>query len=117
LFYQLKSFVKPFFVDLKNGNAPPEVVTRIGEIVRHLKNSEYTKACDVYYRMSIGNAAWPIGITGIGIHERSAHERIMVAEVGHIMNDETQRKYIQAIKRLMTFYQKQNPQVPSKAGH
>jgi pre-mRNA-splicing factor 18 len=54
-----------------------------------------------------------IGITGIGIHERSAHERIMVSEVGHILNDETQRRYIQAIKRLMTFAEKQNP-APSK---
>lgn len=32
------------------------------------------------------------------------------------MNDETQRKYIQSIKRIMTFVQKKYPSDPSKMG-
>jgi len=107
LYGQTRSFIKPFFVDLQEQNVPTEVVSKVSEIVHQLKIEQFIKAADTYYKMAIGNAAWPIGITGIGIHERSAHERIAVAEVGHILNDETQRKYIQAIKRLMTFVQKE----------
>jgi pre-mRNA-splicing factor 18 len=116
LYGQLRSFIKPLFVDLQAEQVPSEVLQKIGEIVSFLKKGEYAKASDTYYKMAIGNAAWPIGITGIGIHERSAHERIAVSEVGHILNDETQRKYIQAIKRLMTFVQNSNPHKPSKRG-
>jgi len=31
------------------------------------------------------------------------------------MNDETQRKYLQSVKRLMTFAQKAFPAAPSKS--
>jgi pre-mRNA-splicing factor 18 len=34
--------------------------------------------------------------------------------VAHILNDETQRKYIQAVKRLMSFAQIKYPNDPSK---
>lgn len=113
---QLRSFIKPFFIDLQTQNVPHEVLQKVREIVNFLKKGEYVRASDTYYKMSIGNAAWPIGITGIGIHERSSHERIAVSEVGHILNDETQRKYIQAIKRCMTFIQNTTPHQPSKRG-
>jgi pre-mRNA-splicing factor 18 len=41
-----------------------------------MQNRSYQKANDAYLRMSIGNAAWPIGVTSVGIHERSAREKI-----------------------------------------
>lgn len=48
-----------------------------------------------------GNAPWPIGVTSIGIHERSSREKIShatgmnVGGAAHIMNDEATRKYLQ----------------------
>lgn len=45
-------------------------------------------ANDVYLRMSIGNAPWPIGVTNVSIHERSADDRIGTSNVGHVLNDE-----------------------------
>ena len=65
--------------------------------------------------MSIGNAAWPIGVTNVGIHSRTGRERIFSQNVAHILNDETSRKYIQALKRLMTFMQTRFPTDPSKS--
>ena len=45
-----------------------------------------------------GNNPWPIGVTSVGIHERSAREKISHVMNGgaHIMNDEATRKYLQA---------------------
>lgn len=51
----------------------------------------------------------------VGIHERSAREKIYTNSVAHIMNDETTRKYLQSIKRLMTLCQRRYPAMPSKA--
>lgn len=72
------------------------------------------KANDAYLQMAIGNAPWPMGVTMVGIHERSAREKIFSNQVAHVLNDETQRKYIQAIKRIMTWAQKKYPNDPSK---
>ena len=45
--------------------------------------------------MAIGNAPWPIGVTMMGIHARKGREKINDKNVAHVLNDETQRKYIQ----------------------
>ena len=63
--------------------------------------------------MAIGNAPWPIGVTMVGIHERTGREKIFSKHVAHVLNDETQRKYIQALKRLMTKCQQFFPTDPS----
>jgi pre-mRNA-splicing factor 18 len=72
-------------------------------------------AMDQYIKLAIGNAPWPIGVTIVGIHERSAREKIYTNSVAHIMNDETTRKYLQSIKRLMTLCQRRYPSMPSKS--
>ena len=73
------------------------------------------------------------GVTAVGIHERSGREKIFTNKVARthrrphplplrrgltprtdIMNDEMQRKYIQSIKRVITFLQKKYPNDPSK---
>lgn len=62
-----------------------------------------------------GNNPWPIGVTSVGIHERSAREKIShVMNAAHIMNDEATRKFLQAIKRLLTFLQRMYPTDPSR---
>lgn len=45
----------------------------------------------------------------VGIHERSAREKIFSNQVAHVLNDEVSRKYIQSLKRLLTFAQSKYP--------
>lgn len=65
------------------------------EIVQCMVQREYINANDAYLRMAIGNAAWPIGVTNVGIHSRTGREKIFSQNIAHVLNDETQRKYIQ----------------------
>jgi pre-mRNA-splicing factor 18 len=74
-----------------------------------MQTREYLRANDAYLRLSIGNAPWPIGVTMVGIHERSGREKIFSSNVAHALNDETSRKYIQSLKRLLTFAQAIRP--------
>jgi len=64
-----------------------------------MQNRNYMYANDIYLRLAIGNAPWPIGVTSVGIHERSAREKIshVMNQHGqaHIMNDEATRKFLQ----------------------
>lgn len=106
---QCKEYIKPFFSLLQKKNVPADILKNVEAIVTLAMDREYLKANDMYLRMSIGNAPWPMGVTMVGIHERSARERIHSDQVAHVLNDETQRKYIQSMKRLLTFAQSKYP--------
>ncbi|KAJ3328861.1 mRNA splicing protein prp18 [Blyttiomyces sp. JEL0837] len=106
---QSEEYMKPFFKNLKKGTLENDIVARVTEICYNMQKREYLKANDAYLRLSIGNAPWPIGVTMVGIHERSAREKISSSMVAHALNDEAQRKWIQSIKRLMTFAQSKWP--------
>ncbi|KAK3703332.1 hypothetical protein LTR37_014544 [Vermiconidia calcicola] len=70
---------------------PPTLLAAILEIVHLAQLRRYVHANDAYLRLSIGKAAWPIGVTMVGIHERSAREKLHETEAGkeaHIMTDE-----------------------------
>nr|KAG5708790.1 hypothetical protein BaRGS_031944 [Batillaria attramentaria]KAG5708791.1 hypothetical protein BaRGS_031945 [Batillaria attramentaria]KAG5708794.1 hypothetical protein BaRGS_031948 [Batillaria attramentaria] len=85
------------------------------EIVQMTMDRDYIRANDAYLEMAIGNAPWPIGVTMVGIHARTGREKISSRYVAHVLNDETQRKYIQAVKRLLTQCQKLFPTIPSRS--
>ncbi|KAJ3376106.1 mRNA splicing protein prp18 [Allomyces arbusculus] len=104
-FAQAKDNLKPFFKLLKRKAVETDVMAKIADILRYVQQREYVKAYDAYLQLSIGNAPWPIGVTMVGIHERSAREKIFASQVAHVLNDETQRKWIQSIKRIMSFFQ------------
>ncbi|KAJ4954722.1 hypothetical protein NE237_011505 [Protea cynaroides] len=74
---------------------------------------DYLAVMDQYIKLTIGNAHWPIGVTMVGIHKHSAREKINTSSGSHVMNDETTCKYLQSVKRLMTFCQRKYPTMPS----
>lgn len=106
---QSAAYLKPLFKQLKTKTMPPDVLKNIAEIVHYMQTRQYQKANDAYLRLSIGNAPWPIGVTMVGIHERSAREKISTDQVAHVLNDEVSRKYIQSLKRILTFSQIKYP--------
>jgi len=111
---QAESYVRPLFRSLKKRNLDETLLRSFGEIAGALLQRDYILANDVYLRTAIGNAAWPIGVTMVGIHARTGREKLFAHNVAHVLNDETQRKYLQAIKRGMTFAQRHFPTDPSK---
>ncbi|CAE6364422.1 unnamed protein product [Rhizoctonia solani] len=106
---QSAEYLKPLFKQLRSKTVAEDVLGKLAEIIHYMQKREYQKANDAYLRLSIGNAAWPIGVTMVGIHERSAREKISSDQVAHVLNDEVSRKYIQSVKRLLTFAQSKYP--------
>ncbi|KAK6353166.1 mRNA splicing protein prp18 [Orbilia brochopaga] len=102
--------LQPLFRHLKKGDLDEEIFAKIAELVIEAQARRYVRANDVYLRLSIGNAAWPIGVTMVGIHERSAREKLHEkGKSAHIMSDEATRKYLQSIKRCLNFAQTRWP--------
>ncbi|GAB7361861.1 hypothetical protein MBLNU230_g1901t1 [Neophaeotheca triangularis] len=100
----------PLFRKLETSSLEPELVAPILEIVDLAQQKRYVHANDAYLRLSIGKAAWPIGVTMVGIHERSAREKLHGGNTAaHIMTDETTRKMLQGMKRCLSFAQTRWP--------
>lgn len=99
---QSAEYLKPLFKALRKRDLEPDVLVLLAEIAHRIQTREYLRANDAYLKLSIGNAPWPIGVTMVGIHERSAREKIgsnQANQVAHVLNDEVSRKYIQSLKR------------------
>lgn len=112
-FETLKQHLKPLFKRIKKRSLPGDVERALYLIMQSMKQRNYKKAADAYVGIAIGNAAWPIGVTMVGIHARSAREKIGASSQAHAMHDEETRKYLQSVKRLMTFAQRAYPTTPS----
>ncbi|KAF2673654.1 potassium channel regulatory factor [Microthyrium microscopicum] len=107
---QAREHLRPFFKKLEKGDIDDSVLDPVVEIVHAAQERRYVDANDGYLRLSIGKAAWPIGVTMVGIHERSAREKLHESDkTAHIMSDETTRKYLQSIKRCLSFAQTRWP--------
>ncbi|XP_073024017.1 uncharacterized protein [Primulina eburnea] len=114
-FKQCARYLNPLFKFCRKKILPDDIRRALLVVVDCCTKRDYLAAMDQYIKLAIGNAPWPIGVTMVGIHERSAREKIYTNSVAHIMNDETTRKYLQSVKRLMTFSQRRYPTMPSKA--
>lgn len=103
--------MRPLFKKFETGDLPDSILEPVVEIVNAAQERRYVDANDGYLRLSIGKAAWPIGVTMVGIHERSAREKLHESDNGkaHIMSDEVTRKFLQSIKRALTFAQTRWP--------
>lgn len=101
--------LRPLFRKLETNTLAPPILAAVLEITHLSQLKRYVDASDAYLRLSIGKAAWPIGVTMVGIHERSAREKLHGAggseREAHIMSDEVTRKMLQGIKRGLSFAQ------------
>lgn len=125
---QSKENMRPLFKKFESAEIDDTVLEAIVEIVHCAQERRYVDANNGYLRLSIGKAyvllpqlyftrliqkltcikyrAWPIGVTMVGIHERSAREKLHESDnKAHIMSDESTRKYLQSIKRCLSFAQ------------
>lgn len=114
-FKQCARYLTPLFKCCRKRGLPDDIKRALMLVVNCCLERDYRTAVDCYIKLAIGNAPWPIGVTMVGIHERSAREKIYTNSVAHIMNDETTRKYLQSVKRLVTFCQRKYPTVPSRS--
>ena len=108
---QCKDHIRPLFKLCKKNQVPYDIEVKLAQMVKFCEAGNFRAAHDEYLRAAIGNAAWPIGLTMVGIHERSGRERISSSKIAHVMNNELQRKYFTSVKRLMTFAQTKRPDV------
>lgn len=87
---QCKDYIRPLFRMCKKKEVPFDILDKLVLMVKCCEEGNFLAANDQYIRTAIGNSAWPIGLTMVGIHERSGREKISTSKV----------KY----KQLLLFY-------------
>jgi len=112
---QTRGYMKPLLRMLKKNTLTDDIRDSLTQIVKLTLQRDYILANNKYVEMAIGNAPWPIGVTNSGIHARPGRERIFSKHVAHVLNDETQRKYIQGLKRLLSKCQQYYCTDPSRS--
>lgn len=76
-----KDYIRPLFRLCQKKEVPEDILHRVGLMVQACEEGNFVKANDEYMRTAIGNSAWPMGLTMVGIHERSGRERISTSKV------------------------------------
>ena len=71
-----KRNIRPLLKQLLKNKLNSEILDSLYIIVQYCMMKEYMKADDKYLALGIGNNPWPMGVTMVGIHERSGRSRI-----------------------------------------
>ncbi|KAI1724998.1 prp18 domain-containing protein [Ditylenchus destructor] len=112
---QTMECIRPLVTSLEKYTCNSDIRIHLIHICRLcIIERDYIRANNAYMQMSIGNAPWPVGVTRSGIHQRPGSSKAYVSNIAHVLNDETQRRYIHAVKRLMTKCQYYFQADPSK---
>jgi pre-mRNA-splicing factor 18 len=118
-FRQTERAFEALYARLKAQEVHREIRACLIMIIDAIEQRNYQHANEIYLQLSIGNQAWPIGVTSIGIHDRTAREKLSYysneKSQAHIMNDEATRKYLHGISRLIKAVQGLRPTDPSRS--
>ncbi|KAH3684062.1 hypothetical protein WICPIJ_004964 [Wickerhamomyces pijperi] len=90
-------------VQLRKSTVSTSIQISLLTIFLHIQRFEFREATQSYMKLSIGNVAWPIGVVNVSIHSRSNQSRLHGKDEANIMISEETRRWITAIKRLITF--------------
>eukprot|EP01084_Bolivina_argentea_P141626 248851_1 len=75
---QARRDIRALFKQLKNRTVPRDVLFKSEKLVVAAEKRNYVEAKRIFFEMAIGNAPWPMGVTMVGIHERSGRSRFLV---------------------------------------
>lgn len=85
---------------LEHKKGDKDMLLSIYHIINCCLVREYVQANDKYLDLSIGKAPWPMGVAMLGITVKRNGLKL-----SHVLSDEMTRKWVQAIKRLISVSQ------------
>jgi len=97
--------IRPLLNLLQERKLHQVILDKLFKVMVFAENRDLLNANDRYIDLSIGNAAWPMGLTMVGIHQRTGKSSVAPTQVAYILNDEETKKYLQSIRRILSFLQ------------
>ena len=87
--------------DLHTRALPSPLRTTALSVLGQLQRHDFLGANQAYLHVAVGQQHWPIGLSDVGIHARAAAERLREEHITHPMADETFRRRMHTLKRLI----------------
>lgn len=78
---QTRQFIRPLFKLLKTRTTSADILKACEKMVTACLERNYNLANEAYLTMAIGNAAWPMGVTMVSIHERAGRTKLFSGQV------------------------------------
>eukprot|EP00127_Corallochytrium_limacisporum_P004524 Clim_evm24s166 gene=Clim_evmTU24s166 len=104
---QMKIWIQPLIRSLKLRTIDKGLRRGLLKFVKNVNDGAYTQAYDEYLALAIGKEPWPLGVSNVGIHTRYRSKE-KLSQPSNALTDETKRKYLQALKRLLTYAENQS---------
>ena len=102
---QCSQNIRPLLSLLQERKLNQVILDKLFKVMVFAENKDLLNANDRYIDLSIGNAAWPMGLTMVGIHQRTGKSSVAPSQVAYILNDEVTKKFLQSIRRILSFLQ------------
>lgn len=96
--------LKGLLVVLKKKGGDHDMITSVYHIMNCCLVREYIKANDKYIDLSIGKAPWPMGVAMLSITVKRNAQKL-----SHVLTNQMTRRWMQAIKRLISVSQELYP--------
>lgn len=93
--------IEPLVASLQKHKTNVEILVHLCDIMSCMNVGDYTSAELRYFRLSIGDDPWPMGIPISAGPSAVTRERISDVNVKHWMNNTVVRRYVHAILRLL----------------
>ncbi|GKT18636.1 Pre-mRNA-splicing factor 18 like protein [Aduncisulcus paluster] len=109
---QFRSVIKnlsPIMAALHGKSIEMTVLSAIYEMCRYVVARRYLSAEHIFLDISGGGSAWPIGLSNVGIHQRSGKDWISEDKIHNPFKDSVVRNGLIAFKSLCAFAQRRFP--------
>lgn len=99
-FLRTQRELKPLLSQIRTDKVPSDIFESLLRISHLASERRYVDCNTEYLKLAIGNKPWQVGVGNVFIQERSSLDRIATAS--HLLNEETTRRFVQSVKRLIT---------------
>lgn len=78
--------LRPLFKQLRDEVCDRDMLRHMEQVCVCCQQRDYARASEAYLMLAIGNSAWPMGVTAVGIHARASREKLHQSNVAHVLN-------------------------------
>lgn len=107
LLIEVLTDLQPLFRQLRQQAVADKIYPTLATLLLYMQEKKFHRAHETYHTLSVGNSAWPIGVISVGMHERTSDAKLMHGSA-NILKDESTRRWILSVKRLLTFVENQS---------
>lgn len=103
---KIKEDIRYLLFYLREYKLNEQILQNFWEAAHLHQMRKFDSAEKKYMVIGMGDKLWSLGLSELGVYERTGKSRVFFSYILHHLNNKVQRVYIWAFKRLLTQSQK-----------